>query len=144
MSRIVRRRTGGRNRHSGGGEFQTINITPFTDVLLVLLIIFLIAGSSLNPTGVDVDKLATIGEQNSGVDSLKKEQILFVAQGGSVTLSLDGNRSVDPDLDLLDKQEHLTLTAHPDTNVNSVVKIYDELLRKGFQSVHLGEPRDEM
>ena len=80
-----------RRRRSTDGAFQTINITPFTDVLLVLLIIFLIAGSSLSPTGLDVKELsqeATVGAV--GAEESDVETTLFVGPEGLLTTAVSG------------------------------------------------------
>jgi len=137
--RRQRRRVGG-----GGGDdqsFQSINITPFTDVLLVLVIIFLIAGSSLAPTGVDVDKI-----QRTGTTSEETQEAiartLTIASGGRLTLRIGSEVIENPELETLARKGPLTLTASGSMRVESVVKIYDRLLNLGFEEVYLGEPME--
>ena len=42
-----RRRRGSRRRAGGGGRMSDINVTPFVDVMLVLLIVFMVAAPML-------------------------------------------------------------------------------------------------
>lgn len=140
MRRRARRRT-----HRGSeGAFQQINITPFTDVLLVLLIIFLIAGSSLAPTGLEVDEIAqkpTVGE--AGGEGSKDEATLFVGKNGTVTYVRGTTVKKDIDLGSIHPGAPLNLTASPETPAEVVIKVYDELLLKEFTEVRLASPQDD-
>jgi biopolymer transport protein ExbD len=136
------RRASGRRCASVAGEeaFQTINITPFTDILLVLLIIFLIAGSSLRPTGVEVDKLRSSGPETTDLAAGKPERTIRVGADGRLTL-VDGlSITKDPALDQLPHSDPLNLTAAPDTRVEVVIRQYDHLLKLGFRDLRLAEP----
>lgn len=129
-----------RRRKTSDSAFQAINITPFTDVLLVLLIIFLIAGSSLAPTGVDVDELSTANAQAGQGDTEEKELLLFVASGGELTL-VQGGRARNVELADIPSDGPLNLTAAPATPVEEVVKVYDQLLRSGYNQVKMASPQ---
>ncbi|MGZ3689210.1 MAG: ExbD/TolR family protein [Bdellovibrionota bacterium] len=62
---------GGEGDHDGGGIVAEINITPLTDVFLVLLIIFMVTSSVMSQMGVDVNlpaaSTATSQAQPEGV-----------------------------------------------------------------------------
>lgn len=118
------------------GAFQAINITPFTDVLLVLLIIFLIAGSSLTPSGVSVGELSRPG-QGGDPASVDSPQVVVVGSDGSVKFFL-GERSAR--LEEFSKERPVYLKGKEDTSSGPVVRRYDELLRGGFTEVRLSAP----
>jgi biopolymer transport protein TolR len=75
---------------SGGDELNSeINVTPFVDVMLVLLIIFMITAPMMNNTGVDL-QLPQVAAKNIDdpegklVLSIKKTSEIFLG-GTSVT-----------------------------------------------------------
>lgn len=138
---MIRRRRG---RHSGGDqnqEFQAINITPFTDVLLVLLIIFLIAGSSLSRSGLGIDSLGT-REAKHGTAAVASDSVrsLRVDSQGQIWLRRDGELKEKVTVDSLDPSTQWELSAEPDTRMQFVVAAYDRLLKAGFNKLTLSEP----
>lgn len=124
--------------YAGSGEaFQAINITPFTDVLLVLLIIFLIAGSSLSRSGLGLDRVSLpVGESSNVVQSSS----LVVTQDGTLLLLGEGGEVVTFDLDSASKRQAWELSAEPQAEAQVVIEAYDKLLRAGFLDVSLGPP----
>jgi biopolymer transport protein TolR len=77
-------------RSGGGDELNSeINVTPFVDVMLVLLIIFMITAPMMNNTGVDL-QLPQVAAKNIDdpegklVLSIKKTSEIFLG-GTSVT-----------------------------------------------------------
>src|SRR3990172_5792932 len=67
-----------------------INITPLTDVMLVLLIIFMISSPILAAKGVEVH----LPQVEEAPMLVQEDHVLFIALGGSI--NLDGrNMSVD-------------------------------------------------
>lgn len=60
-------KSGGRGRRSRRAGFSEINVTPFVDVMLVLLIIFMVAAPMLT-AGVEVDLPETKAAPVSGND----------------------------------------------------------------------------
>ncbi|MBM3617632.1 MAG: protein TolR [Alphaproteobacteria bacterium] len=65
MGASMQKRGGGRRNRRGG--FSEINVTPFVDVMLVLLIIFMVAAPMLT-AGVEVDLPETKAAPVSGND----------------------------------------------------------------------------
>ena len=51
----IKTRSGGYEGESSGDIVAEINITPLTDIFLVLLIIFMVTSSVMSQTGVDVN-----------------------------------------------------------------------------------------
>lgn len=130
----MRRRT----QTAGSGEaFQAINITPFTDVLLVLLIIFLIAGSSLSRSGLGVDR---VSEPGGGSTEVAEGSMLVVQPDGALLLFREGGEPVAFDLDSADRTQAWELSAEPRARAQVVVGAYDRLLRAGFREVSFGPP----
>ncbi|MCC6009154.1 MAG: protein TolR [Rhodobacteraceae bacterium] len=79
---VIRRnggKGGGRRRAARGGRMSEINVTPFVDVMLVLLIIFMVAAPMLT-VGVPVELPRT----SAGALPAEQEEPL------SVTLTADG------------------------------------------------------
>lgn len=81
---------GMKSSSSGGDELNSeINVTPFVDVMLVLLIIFMITAPMMNNTGVDL-QLPQVAAKNIDdpegklVLSIKKTSEIFLG-GTSVT-----------------------------------------------------------
>lgn len=77
-----RRRRGSRHRNAGGGRMAEINVTPFVDVMLVLLIIFMVAAPLLT-VGVPVD----LPETAAGpMDDSKEPLTVSVREDGTIFL----------------------------------------------------------
>lgn len=128
---------------SGSESFQTINITPFTDVLLVLVIIFLIAGSSLVSTGLEIDELAGDGGAESTLEE-KSVGVLYVDADGSLTYLASGEVLTGVQIDDLRKEIPIDLTSGESTPSERVIEVYDDLLRSGFTKVRLARPQERL
>ena len=63
--------------------FTEINITPLTDIFLVLLIIMMVVA----PTFQSVDNSITVPEINSGVSIEQKNATVSVTQSGAMFLN---------------------------------------------------------
>lgn len=135
MSSLRRR---GRRKARPSGSFQSINITPFTDVLLVLLIIFLIAGSSLVGSGLPVDSLSKESAKTTALD--KGAVKIVVAQDGKLRITRDNANFSLTELLEFDRSTSVSLSAEERTSVDKVIYLYDQLLNEGFQQVQLSPP----
>ena len=95
--------TGGKrsNNHIDGGNYTSetmlseINVTPFVDVMLVLLIIFMIS-APLMQQGIQVDLPKT---KSPALSEQEKPLVLVVNRNGTVSLNSTGI----PNADLTDK-----------------------------------------
>lgn len=133
---MIRRAREQRRERLSGREstFQEINITPFTDVLLVLLIIFLIAGSTLAPNGMRVEGLSPEGGISSSEGS-EATVTVWVSPQGSLTIKQGQHGMVWADLT---QRQDIVLRAHPEAPTGVVMKVYDQLLVGGFARARLG------
>lgn len=138
---MIRRRRGRKSGIDDLQEFQAINITPFTDVLLVLLIIFLIAGSSLTRSGVGIDRLGT-RTASEGAAAVEPDRVpsLRVDSVGQIWLWRHGRLEEKATIDSLDPTLEWELSAQPETRMQFVVEAYDRLLKAGFTKLTLSEP----
>ncbi len=82
---------GGRRRRSRHAPMAEINVTPFVDVMLVLLIIFMVTAPMM-ATGIQLDLPQTAAKQ---IDTPKKEPILVsVSKDGKIYLMTQDKESI--------------------------------------------------
>jgi biopolymer transport protein TolR len=137
------RRHKARRRHMPMSE---INVTPFVDVMLVLLIVFMVAAPLLT-VGIPVDLPRTDGEQlGNEVEPL------------SVTIDADGKimlQEAEVSLDdvlpkiqaimQIDPEKRIILRANKDADYGAVAQVLDRIKKAGSRHVALetralGEP----
>jgi biopolymer transport protein ExbD len=127
-------------RPSKRGKVQTeINITPFTDVVLVLLIIFMIATPMLLQPGIKVELPKARAAQTN------PEKNISITIGSDNTIYLDDQRT---DLNKLKQEISLRLANKPDLAVmvkgdkevhyDTVVKVVDAAKLAGAKKFALG------
>ena len=73
---------GSRRRGSGGGSLAEINVTPFVDVVLVLLIIFMLTAHVME-FGIKVD----VPNVNLYKDSVEEMPVVTITKSGEITLN---------------------------------------------------------
>ena len=115
-----------------------INITPFTDVVLVLLIIFMIATPFIYQSSMDVQLPQASSSQDSARDI-----IVIINDSGEVFLD---NTKVD--LTILKAKLHAAVQEKPDTSVivngdrnaryDAVIQVLDALTQAGVRNPRLG------
>jgi biopolymer transport protein TolR len=117
-------------RRQGGHEvIADINITPFTDVVLVLLIIFMIATPILIQAGMKVDLPVT--KKQTGI--AEKQEVFFtISISADGSISLDGQsypiENLKPVLQQLMKINPGSVVAiggEPDASYDTVVHVID-------------------
>ena len=77
----------------GGGRRRTINeinMVPFIDVMLVLLIIFMVTAPMLTPSSVNVPSVG------KGAKVAKKYASVIIEKDGSIRFKADGNERTVP------------------------------------------------
>lgn len=121
----------------GGGKFVSeINVTPFVDVMLVLLIIFMVATPMMSQ-GIDVDLPQT--KQVEVLPTESENMVMTVRQDGKIFLDeypveLD---DLEGKLQMLVKEKNKTLFLQADKNVpyGTVVDIMGRIKAVGIEKL---------
>ena len=129
------RRHKARRRHLPMSE---INVTPFVDVMLVLLIVFMVAAPLLT-VGIPVDLPQTKGEQlGNEVEPLS----VTIGSDGKIMLqeaevTLD---DMQPKLEAIlqqDPEKRIILRANRDADYGTVAQVLDRIKKAGSRHVAL-------
>ena len=121
----------------GGSKFVSeINVTPFVDVMLVLLIIFMVATPMMSQ-GIDVDLPQT--KQVEVLPTESENMVMTVRQDGKIFLDeypveLD---DLESKLQILVKEKNKTLFLQADKNVpyGTVVDIMGRIKAVGIENL---------
>lgn len=135
---LMPRATGGRGRSHRRPPMQEINVTPFVDVMLVLLIIFMVT-APLITQGVDI----SLPEVQSKAMSENNEPIqVGITRGGKVYMQdtevglnqigikLSAIKATRPDISVL-------LRADKDVDYGHVMQVMSALQRAGIVNIGL-------
>ena len=128
------------NRGRGRRTINEINMVPFIDVMLVLLIIFMVTAPMISPSMVDLPSVGKAAKQPDQViqivvqkdDSLemvsdsKKSKINFDNLANSVQMAQTGHN-----------YSAVVISADRQVKYEMVVKVMDTLQRTGIQRVGL-------
>jgi biopolymer transport protein TolR len=128
------------------GPMHDINVVPYIDVMLVLLVIFMVTAPLITPSVID---LPTVGKASA--PRVVPLEVYVRADQGLVVRTRDGNgRIIDEasvaraDLakvlkDARGKNEDLSVLVGGDKNARyeSVLQVMDELRKQGIQKVGL-------
>ncbi len=128
------------NRGRGRRTINEINMVPFIDVILVLLIIFMVTAPMISPSMVDLPSVGKAAKQPDQViqivvqkdDSLemvsdnKKSKINFENLSNSVQMAQTGQNN-----------SAVVISADRQVKYEVVVKVMDTLQRAGIQRVGL-------
>ena len=121
--------------------FNEINITPLTDIFLVLLIIMMVIAPILDQQGLSL-AVPEYVEQNN-ID--KEAKLLTVTVTEDNRYLIDNNEVLEADLlatikDLSqDKSDGLLIQASGDSSHQSVVRLMDNARNAGVQSISIVE-----
>ena len=121
--------------------FNEINITPLTDIFLVLLIIMMVIAPILDQQGLSL-AVPEYVEQNS-ID--KEAKLLTVTVTEDNRYLIDNNEVLEADLlatikDLSqEKSDGLLIQASGDSSHQSVVRLMDNARNAGVQSISIVE-----
>jgi len=129
---------GRRSRARNAGGFSEINVTPFVDVMLVLLIIFMVAAPMMT-TGVTVDLPKTRSSSVPGNDeplsvSIKADGTVYV-QESAVEISELGDKLQA----ILGEKLETRIFVRGDTAIDygQVMRVIGEINGAGFTKVAL-------
>lgn len=122
--------------------FSGINIVPFTDVVLVLLIIFMIAAPGLVRSGLDIN----LPGANTGRTQVKTRHRVALDAQGRIYL----NAAPIPRADLIAKIKQqletqvdisVVLNADEATEHGKVVEVLDAIRSAGVKKIYVGTVR---
>ena len=128
--------------HRGRGRraVNDINMVPFIDVMLVLLIIFMVTAPMITPSLID---LPSVGKANKQPDKVlqvviqKDESLELVADGKTSKLMLGGVAEAVKTAQAGDVNAAVVISADRSVKYEHVVKVMDTLQRAGVQRVGL-------
>jgi biopolymer transport protein ExbD len=120
------------------GEVHEINVTPFIDVMLVLLIIFMIA-APLATVDISVDLPSANAERTP-----RPDKPVFLTLKSDLSLALDNNtiarNGIGPALDSAtagDKQQRIFLRADKAVPYGELMNVMNDLRSAGYLHVAL-------
>jgi biopolymer transport protein TolR len=120
-----------------------INMVPFIDVMLVLLIIFMVTAPLISPSVIDVPsvgKAATAPEQVINVEISKDEKITVKSTGSLVKTTSSSLKTLAHDVQAMQGEASNTpvvISADKSIKYETVVKAMDTLQRSGVGRVGL-------
>lgn len=128
--------------HRGRGRraVNEINMVPFIDVMLVLLIIFMVTAPMITPSLID---LPSVGKANKQPDKVlqvviqKDESLELVADGQTRKLMLGGVAEAVKNAQGSEASTAVVISADRNVKYENVVKVMDTLQRAGIQRVGL-------
>ena len=122
--------------------FTEINITPLTDIFLVLLIIMMV----IAPSFQSVDNSINVPEINSGISVENKNAVIAITKEGSFFIN---GKQINPELlvneleiikPTLEKKE-VVVKADKDTKSKQIMSVMNAAQNAGFEKLIVaGEP----
>lgn len=131
---------GSRRRNRGGGSLSEINVTPFVDVVLVLLIIFMLTAHVMD-YGIEVD----VPQTTSVKDTTKDLPVIIIQKSGEIYM---GDKPVDiHDLGAavrakFGKPDAVYVRADKETIYDVIAKVADQLQTDGLKINLVTQPID--
>ncbi len=128
------------SRGKGRRAVNEINMVPFIDVMLVLLIIFMVTAPMITPSLID---LPSVGKANKQPDKVlqvviqKDESLELVADGQTRKLMLGGVAEAVKNAQGNEGNTAVVISADRNVKYEHVVKVMDTLQRAGIQRVGL-------
>jgi biopolymer transport protein TolR len=131
------------SRGRGRRTINEINMVPFIDVMLVLLIIFMVTAPLISPSVID---LPTTGKANKQADKVIQ---VVISKSGKLELKSDSagvsskGIAIDNIANLVQKAQNndakipVVISADKSVKYESVVEVMDKLQRAGIQRVGL-------
>ena len=128
--------------HRGRGRraVNDINMVPFIDVMLVLLIIFMVTAPMITPSLID---LPSVGKANKQPDKVlqvviqKDESLELVVDGKTSKLMMGGVAEAVKHAQGAEGSTAVVISADRNVKYENVVKVMDTLQRAGIQRVGL-------
>jgi len=130
------------SRGRGRRTINEINMVPFIDVMLVLLIIFMVTAPLIAPSMIDLPSVGKAPKQPDHVIQLiigKDEALDLKINDKTVRLTLEGVTSAvtEAQAGTTPGSSAVVISADKNVRYESVVKVMDVLQRAGVQRVGL-------
>ena len=124
------------------GEFNEINITPLTDIFLVLLIIMMVIAPMLDQQGLNLTVPENVAEEQV---KNKETKIMTILVDGADKFYLDGDEIASEDLESVikshakDYPDGLLIKTDADSTHGAMVKVMDSARNSGITSISVDE-----
>ena len=128
------------SRGRGRRTIAEINMVPFIDVMLVLLIIFMVTAPMISPSVVDLPSVGKAAKQPDKVIQIvinKDERLELVSDGKTNSATLT---NIAPNVKQLvgeDNNTAVVISADRSVKYETVVQVMDSLQRAGIARVGL-------
>jgi len=134
-----------RQRGRGRRTMNEINMVPFIDVMLVLLIIFMVTAPLITPSMINLPSVSKAAAQPAQPIQLLINQNNRIeikpATGAPVASSLDGVgravKALQPEVETGQQPTPVLITADKSVRYEIVVKVMDELYKAGVGRIAL-------
>ncbi len=128
------------SRGRGRRTINEINMVPFIDVMLVLLIIFMVTAPMITPSVVDLPSVGKAGKQPDRVIQIvinKDESLELTLKSTTTPLGKTDVANAVKTAQDGDASVPVVISADRNVKYESVVKVMDTLQRAGIQRVGL-------
>ena len=128
------------SRGRGRRTIAEINMVPFSDVMLVLLIIFMVTAPMITPSVVDLPSVGKAAKQPDKVIQIviqKDERLELVSEGKTDTASLASVAASVKGLVGDSDNTAVVISADRTVKYETVVQVMDSLQRAGIARVGL-------
>lgn len=128
------------SRGRGRRTIAEINMVPFIDVMLVLLIIFMVTAPMISPSVVDLPSVGKAAKQPDKVVQVviqKDERLELVSDGKTDSATLSSVASSVKRLVGEEANTAVVISADRSVKYETVVKVMDSLQRAGIARVGL-------
>ena len=124
------------NRRSSNPINANINIVPYVDVMLVLIVILLASASSVLPSLVNLPK---VGQKSTQIPA--KPAMLTVDKNGAFTINQVKKESIDDVIEELNKryslEQSIIIAGDKDARYEYIISTMSNLKKVGFTKVGL-------
>lgn len=128
------------SRGRGRRTINEINMVPFIDVMLVLLIIFMVTAPLITPSVIDLPSVGKAAKQPDQVIQIvigKDESIAMKVKDKSTALGLKEIANAVKQAQSSATNSAVVISADKNIKYETVVKVMDTLQRAGVQRVGL-------
>jgi biopolymer transport protein TolR len=128
------------SRGRGRRTINEINMVPFIDVMLVLLIIFMVTAPLITPSMIDLPSVGKAAKQPDQVIQVvigKDDAIEMKIEDKTSSLGLENIASAVKNAQTGVENSAVVISADKNIKYESVVKVMDKLQREGVQRVGL-------